>query len=108
MNQYAGFEHAAYIQSAAALNPEQNRLTVFVINADWEDAQELALDVRGFAGWKLKSHSCLYDEDPEACNTWENPNRLVPREMPVPAAEKGIYSAVLPRLSWNVFRFEKE
>ena len=108
MNQYAGFERAAYIQSAAALNPEENRLTVFVINADWEDAQELALDVRGFAGWKLKSHSCLSDEDPEACNTWENPNRLVPREMPLPAAEKGIYSAVMPRLSWNVFRFEKE
>lgn len=50
MNQYYGFEGANYIQSAAAINQEENEMAVFVLNADSEDAQEFTLDVRGFEG----------------------------------------------------------
>ena len=106
MNQYEGFEKAAFIQAAAALSPEENELTVFVINADWEGPQELTIDVRGFAGWKFSGHSALYGED-GACNTYARPDALLPREIRETKCEKGLLSAVLPRLSWNVFRFFK-
>ena len=108
MNQYAGFEGVSYIQSGAALSPEEDELTVFVINADWEAAQELTLDVRGFEGWHFLGHSCLSDPDPEARNSWENPGRLVPREVPETRFEKGLCAARLPSLSWNVFRFSRK
>ena len=108
MNQYAGFEGVSYIQSGAALSPEEDELTVFVINADWEEAQELTLDVRGFEGWRFLGHSCLSDPDPEARNSWENPGRLVPREVPETRFEKGLCAARLPSLSWNVFRFSRK
>ena len=107
MNQYVGFDQVDYIQSAAALNAEGTELSVFVINADWEDAQEFTLDVRGFEGWKFAGHSFMYSEDPEACNTFEHPDTLLPRNNPDAVFEKGVCSAVLPRLSWNVFRFTK-
>ena len=107
MNQYEGFENVAYIQAAAALNREENALEVFVINADWEERHELTLDVRGFEGWRFAGHTALYGEDPAARNTWENPRALAPRADPDARFEQGTCTAVLPPLSWNVFRFER-
>ena len=108
MNQYAGFEKVNYIQTAAALSPEENELTVFVINADWQEAQQLTLDVRGFGeDWRLQEHSSLYTEELSARNTYEHPDALIPRPMKETVFEKGICTAMLPRLSWNVFRFSK-
>ena len=107
MNQYVGFENVAYIQAAAALNKEENELAVFVLNADWEDAQQFTLDVRGFAQWKFLGHTCLSSGDPDARNSYERPDVLIPREVPDTAFDKGVCEAVLPKLSWNVFRFQK-
>ena len=107
MNQYEGFENVNYIQAAAALNREGDELTVFVINADWEEKQAFTLDVRGFEGWTFLGHSTLYSDDPDACNTFEHPDTLLPRNNPGAAFEKGVCTAVLPKLSWNVFRFRK-
>ena len=107
MNQYVGFDDVQYIQSGAALNAEEDELTVFVLNADWEDAHEFTLDVRGFDGWKFIGHSCLNSTDPDARNTFEHPDVIIPREIASTRMEDGICSAVLPALSWNVFRFKK-
>lgn len=107
MNQYYGFENVDYIQTAAAMNGEENELTVFVLNADWEDAEEFTLDARGFEGWKFKEHVALYSNDPNARNTFEDPNVLVPKAVKETACDQGVVSDVLPKLSWNVFRFTK-
>ncbi len=107
MNQYEGFENVAYIQAAAVLSPEEDALDVFVVSADGEDRQELTLDVRGFEGWKCTGHTVLASADPDARNSFEHPDVLAPRNNPDTAFEKGILTAVLPPLSWNVFRFAK-
>lgn len=107
MNQYYGFENVDYIQSAAAMNKEENELNIFVLNADWQDSQELVLDVRGFDGWSFAGHTMLYSEDLNARNTFEHPNQLLPRRNHDAKFEKGVCTAILPSLSWNVFRFTK-
>lgn len=107
MNQYYGFEQANYIQSAAALNEEENEMAIFVLNADCEDAQELTMDVRGFEGWRYAGHSTLFAQEADAHNDYEHPNVLVPREVPGTACHNGLCTAVLPKLSWNMFRFVK-
>jgi alpha-N-arabinofuranosidase len=108
MNQYAGFEGVDYIQAAAAVNEAENEMTVFVINADWEDREEFTLDVRGFEGWKFAGHTWMYSDDEEAHNSFEHPDVLLPKPNPDAKCEKGVVSAVLPKLSWNVFRFTKD
>ena len=50
----------------------------------------------------------MYSEDPDAKNTWDNPDRIVPRANPKTKAEKGTVTAVLKKASWNVLRFEKK
>lgn len=107
MNQYYGFENVDYIQAAAALNEEENEMTVFVLNADAEEAQDFTLDVRGFEGWKLAEHVLMNSEDPDAANSFENQSALLPRNVVSTKCEKGIVSVALPCLSWNMFRFTR-
>ena len=105
MNQYAGFENADYIQAAAAINADETEMDVFVLNADWEETGEFTLDARGFDGWTFEEHLTMFSDDPDAANSFENPDVLIPVRVPGTRCEKGICSAVLPKLSWNVFRF---
>ena len=108
MNQYGGFTGVQTIQAAAALNEEAGELAVFVINADPEEDQELRLDARGFEGWRFTEHIGMSAEDREAANTWEHPDRIVPRKDGETREEKGIVTARLRRESWNVLLFEKQ
>lgn len=108
MNQYGGFTGVETVQAAAALDEEAGELTVFVINADVEEEQELKLDARGFEGWKFTEHIEMYSEDPEAANSWDRPDRILPRSNTETRAEKGILTARLKKESWNVLCFKKE
>ena len=107
MNQYGGFTGVQTIQAAAALNEEAGEMTVFVINADAEEEQELKLDARGFEGWKFAEHIEMFAEDPEAQNTWDHPDRILPVKNTETKAEKGVVTARLKKESWNVLRFTK-
>jgi len=104
MNQYGGFTGVETVQAAAALNEEAGELTVFVINADAEEDQELRLDARGFEGWTFEEHIEMYAEA-DASNTWDHPDRILPRTNGETRAEKGIVTARLRKESWNVLRF---
>ena len=107
MNQYLGFDDVNYIQAAAVLNEEEDEMTVFALNADWEDAHELTMDIRGFESWKLSSHSVLDSKDPNARNSFDQPDIILPHAGTDASLNNGVLTAVLPKLSWNVFRFTK-
>ena len=107
MNQYGGFTGVQTVQAAAALDGEAGELAVFVINADANEEQELKLDVRGFEGWQFTEHTEMYSEDPKAQNTWDCPDRILPKQNTGTRAEKGILTARLKKESWNVLRFKK-
>ena len=108
MNQYGGFEGVDTIQSAAALNEEKGELNVFVINADLNEDQELTLDARGFEGWDFKEHIEMYADSPEAANTWEHPDTILPKTNADTRCESGKVTAVLKKVSWNVLRFARK
>ncbi|MFD0822564.1 alpha-L-arabinofuranosidase C-terminal domain-containing protein, partial [Micromonospora zhanjiangensis] len=43
--------------------------------------------------------------DPDATNTAEHPDRVVPRELETPTVDGGRCAVRLPAVSWNVLRF---
>ena len=106
MNQYAGFENVETVQAAAAIHPETGELTVFVLNADLQEDQLLTLNLKGFPGLSLTEHTELYNDDPDACNTFENPAVILPKKNQDTVLDEGILTAKLHRASWNVFRLK--
>ena len=105
MNQYGGFTGADTVQAAAALNEEAGELTVFVINADLEEAQQFTLAVRGFEGYSFLEHLEMHANSPDAANTFDRPDTLIPRRVSDTSCDSGTVSAKLEKASWNVFRF---
>ncbi len=106
-SQYCRHEGLPFIDAAAALDEEKGELSVFVINRNWEASNNVVVDVSGFEGWSLVEHIQLYSDDPEAANTYERPDAIVPTVNKAAAFAGGKASASLKSLSWNVFRFGK-
>ncbi len=104
--QYSAHQDIDYIDTAAALNPATGELTVFVINRDWENDRELTIEAGAFAGYRFLEHVELYTDDLQAMNTYENPGAVVPAVNAATACQNGKVTALVRKLSWNVFRFQ--
>ena len=102
------FTDAPLLSAAAVWNEEKEELALFAINRSVGEEMLLEADVRSFDGYELVKHSVLADRDPKAVNSFEKPDRVAPREGSSGTLDKGIYSVLLERMSWNVFVFRKK
>jgi alpha-N-arabinofuranosidase len=62
------------------------------------------VDLRSLTDLSAATHTCLADDDPDAVNTSEQPDRVTPRRLDDPKLDGGRLQAVLPPLSWNMIR----
>ncbi len=93
-----GLKNVPFV-TAAAVENEDGGITVFAVNRSLKEDAEL--DTTGFEGFKLVSHTVLDNDDMKATNSLENPDNVVPAELPT----DGVLT--LPAHSWNVLRFAK-
>ena len=93
------------ILDAVAVQADDGSVTVFCVNRDLEESCLLDLDLRSFSPLKMQEHIVLHHDDVQAVNTEENPNEVVPADLPVNRVDGGKADIVLPPLSWNVLRF---
>ena len=107
-NQYADINNVPYVTAAAALNEEAGEFTVFVVNGDWEEEEELTLDVKAFEGYHFVEHVTMYTDDPDAANSYEDPDVIKPVACKDTKCENGKLTATMKKMSWNMFRFEKD
>ena len=93
---------AAYLESVCVHNEEDDTLTVFAVNRDLEDSMELTLDLRQFAGYRVKEHIYMTHKDVKAVNTEQDPMQVVPVSGGNSRVEDGILHAVLQDKSFHV------
>lgn len=98
---------APLLQMAATMDEESESITLFVLNTDMNDSIDLSLDMRSFKNLKLTEHLIMHGDDLNATNTFENPEAVVPYSLSTDMHknEGGVFSLILPSLSWNTFRF---
>jgi alpha-N-arabinofuranosidase len=104
--QYRSHQDIDFIDSAAAFNPQTMELAVFVINRDCEQDRMIEIEAGAFGGCRLIEHIQLYSEDLQAMNTYENPDTVLPTVNTDAVFQNGKATAVVRKLSWNVFRFQ--
>lgn len=93
---------AYYISQAITHNDKE--LVIQVVNYAKEDT-EVEFEIGDFNGFELISHTAMHDEDLNARNTSENPNRVVPFEVKDQVKIDGDKVTVkLGKLSWNLIR----
>ncbi len=103
-SQYQTQRGVPYIDAAAAYDEEKGEMTVYIINRSWEEDFEIDLDVSHFHGYTLKEHVQMYSEDPQAGNTWEDPEKVKPSVSEAADFKDGRITSVVKKLSWNAFR----
>lgn len=94
------------VEAVTVFNKEDDTAAIFVLNCDQQDDVEFKAELSHFGNVTLMQHIVLDGADLEAINTFENPENVVPREIPVQAEEAKSLTTVLPKLSWNVLRYK--
>ena len=98
------YGEAPVVDVAATHDDERNELVLFVVNRHPSEPVDFTTNLRAFPGARLEAATVLADDDWRAANTQQQPDRVVPRAHPDAAVDEGTLRAVLPPVSWNVFR----
>ena len=99
-------EEAVPALEVTAVHDGDATLTVFAVNRATEP---LALEatLHGIGAPATAEHLVLADDDPDAANTADHHDRVLPRALTGARIEAGILRADLPPRSWNVLRLER-
>jgi alpha-N-arabinofuranosidase len=79
-------------------------VVLFAVNRHQSEAMSLEVDLRSLPDLWSAAHTCVADDDPDAINTTDQPDRVGPRRLDDPKLDGGRLQALLPPLSWNMIR----
>lgn len=96
-----------YLDAIATLNDAEDAVTIFAVNRHLSDSMQLAGDLRDFPELAVVEHLVLAHTNPEAANTLDQPDTVVPHNRGEARLVGGALSATLPPLSWNVIRLQR-
>jgi alpha-L-arabinofuranosidase len=91
-----------YLKLAAVHDERAASLTLFALNRDLDDEIALEVIARGFSGLAVAQALSTHDDDLDAANTKDAPERIKPLPLEGVAVEKDRLRATLPPASWNV------
>ncbi|MGI5215571.1 alpha-N-arabinofuranosidase [Plantactinospora sp. CA-290183] len=95
------------LSATAVLDEEAGELTLFAVNRDQDRPLRLDADLRACPGLAVGEHLAICDEEPEATNSADEPDRVTPRRLPDPTVADGRLEVLLPPLSWSVIRLRR-
>ena len=98
------FGAVPWLEAVATLNEEQETATIFAVNRGQEEALTLEADCRGLGEYRVVEHIVYEYGDPDAANTVEEPDKIVPHNRGDAKMDGGRLQATLSKLSWNVIR----
>jgi len=79
---------------------------IFAVNRNLKNQLLVDVDIRSFEGYKIVEHVVLENENPKAVNTITN-EQVKPHTSQDSYIEEDKLVAVLPKLSWNMIRLQK-
>jgi len=98
-----GEEPVSVLEATAVLDAPAGELTLFAVNRG-AAALRLEAVLRELDGVEVAEHIVLADDDLDAGNTAEAPDRVAPEQRSGAAVRDGSLHAELPPRSWNVLR----
>jgi alpha-N-arabinofuranosidase len=98
------YGEAPVLDAVAVASADQTSVTLFAVNRDQRQEAALDVDLRALPALTGGEHVALFDDDPDAVNTADRPDRVTPRRRDDVKVADGHATAVLPPLSWNMVR----
>lgn len=101
------FGEVPIIEAVAVWNEDNGDINLFVVNRDLENEISLECDVRDFPDLQVEDQIIYHHPDLKACNTAEQPNKVLPFSSIKSKIADGKLKALLSPASWNVIRLTK-
>jgi alpha-N-arabinofuranosidase len=98
---FARDEHVPFVDVVATLDSERNEAALFMLNRDLQGERELILEWQSPTPSRVLFCETLTGPDMKALNTFEQPNRVVPRRLDAPQPGRTM-SFKLPAGSYTV------
>ena len=92
------------LDAAATLDDESGAVTLFAVNRNQNEPLALGIDVRARRSLAIAEHTAVYDDDLDAVNSAQQPDRVTPRQLDNVRIDGGRLDAVLPPASWSMIR----
>ena len=96
-----GFGKVEYLDVMVTHQPEQKTATVFVLNRDLENEQELELNWHDLTPTRVIGFETITGNDLKALNTFADPKKVVPQTVASPSVGSKM-SVKLPARSYSV------
>jgi alpha-N-arabinofuranosidase len=96
----AAFGSVALVD-AVATHDDESGSAVFLVNRSQTEVARVVVDVTGLGDVSISEASTLWDEDPHASNTSDDPERVVARPNESAALIDGRLTIELPPVSWT-------
>jgi alpha-N-arabinofuranosidase len=95
------------VDAVATWDEETGIGAVFVVNRNPDQAMDLTIDLSRLGDIRLRAVTTLAEDDPYACNSVRDPDRVVPRDRRDATLEKGMLHLLLPAVSWSTMSLER-
>ena len=92
------------LDATAVWDEVSDEVHVFTVNRDQHEPIALDIDLRAFPKLTIAEHEAVCDDDPDAVNSANAPDRVQPRRLDDTSVDGGRLQVRLPALSWNMLR----
>jgi alpha-N-arabinofuranosidase len=98
------FGETPLVDAVATHDPDTGEVVLFAVNRSLTDSVSLSVSTAAFPAHRVVEHLVLADDDLDATNSAEKPDRITPRPAGESRHDSGTLELNLPRVSWNVVR----
>jgi alpha-N-arabinofuranosidase len=95
----------AYLDVAGTANPEDGRISLFILNRDLSKPHMLEIGWQDCAPGRVLEASVLTGDDLKAVNSFESPQRAAPRPADKPTTSGGQTRLEVPPRSYTVLQW---
>ena len=95
------------VDALAIWNEEDETVTLFAVNRDFEEENLISLNLKDFPGYVPVEHISMAGFDLDAVNT-KDASPVRPKHTPLAPVYKAVQEFALAPLSWNVIRLKKQ
>jgi alpha-L-arabinofuranosidase len=89
------------LDAVATHDPETGAVALFLVNRDQSEAHEVSVDISAVSGLTVIESVSLWDEDRNAKNTLEDPERVGLKTNDSAVIDGGRLTVTLPPVSWT-------
>jgi len=97
----------ASVDAVATWDEQTGTGAVLVVNRDPHQSMDLAIDLSRLGSIRVTAVTTLAEEDPYACNSVQEPERVIPHNRQDAKLEGGTLCIQLPAVSWSTMRLER-